>query len=274
MSLSPLLRSNRLFANLKASDLKWLEASMIRRQYSAGQVIFHMGDEGGGLFLITRGRVKVAILSRQGEESILTILSGGEMLGELSLIDGKPRSATAQALEETESYFLSRKVFLRFLRLRFDAVMQVLGVLSHRLRNTDLLLGDAHYLSLQPRLAKKILDLGLMFGSRDEEKIRIDVRVTQKDLAAMVGASRESVNRQITMLRQSRLVRFKGKRITILDPIQLAGKARVPAPDIDTLWARARATDVPPRVDASPEPESPPGRHPELGQSPYPVTVG
>jgi CRP-like cAMP-binding protein len=240
MSLNALLKSNRLFADLDGTDLEWLEASMVRRQYRAGQVIFHMGDEGAGLYLITRGRVKVSILSRRGEETILAILSGGEMLGELSLIDGKPRSATGQALEETEAFFLSRKAFLRFLRLRFDAVMQVLSVLSHRLRNTDTLLADAHFLTLQPRLAKKILALGLMFGSRDEEKIAVDVQVTQKDLAAMVGASRESVNKQMALLRQSRLVNFEDKRITILDPLRLAGKARMPEPDIDAMWADAR----------------------------------
>jgi CRP-like cAMP-binding protein len=241
MSLSALMRKSRLFANLNASDLAWLETAMVRRCYSAGQVIFHMGDEGGGLYLITRGRVKVAIISRQGEEIILAILSEGEMLGELSLIDGKPRSATGQALEDTESYFLSRKVFLRFLRQRFEAVMEVLCVLSNRLRTTDSLLADAHFLGLQPRLAKKILDLGLMFGSREKEKIRVNVQVTQKDLAAMVGASRESVNKQIALLRQSRLVHFKDRRITILDPVRLAGKARVTASDLDAMWANAYA---------------------------------
>jgi CRP-like cAMP-binding protein len=241
MSLSALMRKSRLFANLDAADLKWLETSMVRRCYIAGQVIFHMGDEGGGLYLITRGRVKVSIISRQGEEIILALLSEGEMLGELSLIDGKPRSATSQAMEETESYFLSRSAFVHFLRRRFDAVMAVLCVLSSRLRTTDALLADAHFLRLQPRLAKKILDLGLMFGSRDKEKIQVNIQVTQKDLAAMVGATRESVNKQIALLRKSRLVHFKDKRITILDPVRLAGKAHVPVPDLDSVWADACA---------------------------------
>jgi CRP/FNR family transcriptional regulator/CRP/FNR family cyclic AMP-dependent transcriptional regulator len=227
MSSRSMLKKSRLFCHLSGEDLHWLESAMVRRRYAAGQVLFHMGDEGGSLHVITRGRLKVVIPSPMGDEVILTILSAGEILGELSLIDGRPRSATVEALEDTESYCLSRTSFLRFLSLRFEAVLQVLTVLSHRLRATDTLLADAHFLDLQPRLAKKILELARLFGTREEEKIRVDLRLTQRDLAAMVGATRESVNKQIALLRKSKLVRFQDKRITVLDPVRLAGRARL-----------------------------------------------
>lgn len=237
MSLSAILKKSSLFSNLASDDLKWLEGAMVRRRYAAGQVLFHMGDEGGSLHLITRGRIKVLIPSRQGEEVIVTILSTGEILGELSLIDGRPRSATAQALEETESYSLNRRAFLKFLGLRFEAVLRVLEVLSGRLRATDGLLADAHFLDLQPRLARKILELARTFGSRVDDSIRVDVRVTQKDLAAMVGATRESVNKQISQMRRLRLLRFKNSRITVLDPVRLAGKARLSLSEVDEMGA-------------------------------------
>jgi CRP/FNR family cyclic AMP-dependent transcriptional regulator len=232
MALKESLERSTLFANLSDADLRRLEAAMVRRRYADGQVIFHMGDEGGSLYLITRGRVKVTIPSLRGEEVILAILSAGEILGELSLIDGKPRSATVQALEDAEVLCLPRSAFLSFLRARFETVLVVLEVISRRLRETDRSLADAHFLDLRPRLAKKILDLARTFGVWEEDKVRIGVRVTQKDLAAMVGATRESVNKQFTQLRRRELVQLENCYITVLDPVRLAGRARAEAADV------------------------------------------
>jgi CRP-like cAMP-binding protein len=232
MSLAKLLKTTGLFSCLTDDDLQWLQASMLHRRYAEGQIIFHMGDDGGSLYIIKRGRVKVVIPSRRGEEVILAILSTGEILGELSLFDGKPRSATVQAIEDTEIVCLQRDDFLFFLRSRFEAVLQVLCVLSLRLRETDESLADAHFLNLRPRLAKKILDLARVFGIWEDDRVRIGVKVTQRDLASMVGATRESVNKQFMKLRQSELVQLKNSYITILDPVQLAGRAWANAPGI------------------------------------------
>ena len=238
MFSTAVLKKSRLFRQLPAEDLCWLQSAMVRRRYAAGQVLFHMGDEGGSLHVITRGRLKVVIPSPMGDEVILAILSAGDILGELSLIDGRPRSATAEALEDTESVSLSRQAFLRFLSLRFEAVLQVLNVLAHRLRSTDALLADAHFLDLQPRLARKIIELARCFGTREEDNIRVDLRLTQKELAAMVGATRESVNKQISLLRKSKLLRFKDQQITILDPVRLAGRARLARGEVGELCGR------------------------------------
>ncbi len=226
MNLIPVLRSIPLFAGLGQEDLTRLAGSLIRRRYPRGQAIFHKGDEGGSLYILQSGRVKVVIPSSQGEEMILAILSAGEILGELSLIDGKPRSATVETLEETEVLCLRRDDFLGFLASRFDAVLRVLEVLSRRLRDTDALLAETHFLDITSRLAKKILDLGKLFGAEEAGRIRIPLRVTQKDLASMVGATRESVNKQLRWLREEGLVLLDGGHLTILDPIRLARRAR------------------------------------------------
>jgi CRP/FNR family transcriptional regulator, cyclic AMP receptor protein len=231
-TLSDCLKKSSMFAHLSDPDLNLLEASMTRRRYTAGQVIFHMGDEGGSLYLLAKGRVKVAIPSPQGDEVILAILSAGEILGELSLIDGKPRSATVEAIEETEVFCLRREDFLQFLGSRFDAVLHVLEVLAQRLRETDASLAEAHFLDLKSRLSKKIIDLAGAFGVLKKGRIRIGVRITQKDLASMVGATRESINKQLMQLRQLGLVELADGYMTILDPVRMARRARTEAPHL------------------------------------------
>ena len=226
MSTTHLLKKIPIFADMEEDDLAKLSSSLVRRRYSKGQVVFHKGDEGGSLHIIQSGRMKVVIPSPQGEEVILAILTEGEILGELSLIDGKPRSATVEALEECEVLSLRREDFLRFLALRFEAALRVMEVLSRRLRDTDALLAETHFLDVTSRLAKKIMDLGRIFGVKGEGGVRIAVRVTQKDLASMVGATRESVNKQIRWLREQGVILFEDGYLTILDPVRLARRAR------------------------------------------------
>lgn len=221
MSYARLLRNIPILEKLAGPDLDYLEKCLTKRRYSAGQIIFHMGDEGGNLYIINSGRVKITLPSPHGEEVFLTILSGGEILGELSFIDGKPRSATVQALVETEILCLSRKDFLDFLRDRFDVSLRVLEVLAQRLRDTDNLVAESYFLNITSRLAKKILDLGQSFGISEKNGIRIGVRVTQRDLASMVGATRESVNKQLKVLREQGIIDLGGGHITILDPEKL-----------------------------------------------------
>ena len=231
MSLEAFLRKIPLFSGFGPSELASLEPRVVRRRYPAGQALFHMGDEGGTLHIIESGRVKVAIPSRSGEELILAILGRGEILGELSLLDGKPRSATAQALEDTETLCLRRADLLALMRGRFDVVERVLEVLARRLRDADLLLADRHFLNISSRIAKKILDLGEAFGIQEGGSVRIGVKVTQKDLASMIGATRESVNKGLRSLQDRGLVRISGGVIEIPDRTRLAREARlIPKP--------------------------------------------
>jgi len=231
MSLALLWHKIPLFAGFGPPEFESLEKCLVRRRYLVGQTLFHMGDEGGSLHLIERGRVKVTIPSPSGEELILAILGAGDFLGELSLFDGKPRSATVQALEETESLCLRREDLLTLMRNRFDVVEKILSVLAHRIRETDMLLADKHFLDITSRLAKKILELGDTFGIREGGRVRIGVNVTQKDLASMIGATRESINKQLKTLRDQGLVRIHGGTIEIPDRERLARKTRlIPKP--------------------------------------------
>jgi CRP/FNR family cyclic AMP-dependent transcriptional regulator len=227
MSLAALRHKVPLFAGFGPPEFEFLEKCLVRRQYPAGQALFHMGDEGGSLHLIERGRVKVTVPSSSGEELILAMLGAGDVLGELSLFDGKPRSATVQALEKTETLCLHREDLLALMRSRFDVVEKILEVLVGRIRDTDMLLADRSFLDISSRLAKKILDLGDIFGIQEGGQVRIGVKVTQKDLASMIGATRESINKQLKALRDQGLVRMGGGTIEILNRERLLRKARM-----------------------------------------------
>lgn len=226
MSLSDLQSKIPLFRCLGSADFKLLEKCLVRRRYPGGQVLFHMGDDGGSFHIIVRGRVKITIPSSSGEELILAILTTGDLLGELSLFDGKPRSATVQALEETETLCLHREDLLALMRNRFGIVETILEVLAGRIRDTDRQLAESRFLDIATRLAKKILDLGEAFGIQEEGRIRIGVKVTQKELASLIGATRESVNKQLRALRAQGLIRIEDGTIDILNRESLEQKAR------------------------------------------------
>lgn len=216
MSLE-ILKKIPVFSNIEQENLERLQERLVRRRYKKGQVLFHMGDEGGSLYILQKGRVKVTIPTAIGDEVILAILSAGEIIGEMSLIDCNPRSATVQAMEETEVICLFREDFLNLLRERFEIVLNLLEILVKRLRKTDESLAESHYMDITSRLAKKIMELGRAFGIKEGNEIRIGVKVTQKDIASMIGATRESINKQLKMLRNSGLVERRNSYIYILD---------------------------------------------------------
>lgn len=229
MSLSNLRTKVPLFRCLEPADFRFLEKCLVRRRYPGGQVLFHMGDDGGSLHILVRGRVKVTIPSSSGEELILAILATGDLLGELSLFDGKPRSATVSALEDTETLCLHREDLVALLRNRFGAVEKILEVLAARIRDADKQLAESHFLDVKARLARKLLDLGDAFGVGERGRVRIGVKVTQKDLASMIGATRESINKQLRTLCAQGLVRVADGTLEILNREGLAQKARVPS---------------------------------------------
>jgi len=215
-----------IFSDLNEKKLKALEACLIKRKYAKGQVVFHKGDESGGLYIVKTGRVKVFLPSTQGEEIILAILSSGEIIGELSLLDNTKRSATISVIEDCEVLYLSRNDFLNFLATDFDAVLNLFSMITKRLRDTNDQLEESYFLDITSRIARKILALSKQFGVEEKGIIRIAVKITQKDLAAMIGATRESVNKQLSLLKKNGLIERENGYITILNLERLTRRAR------------------------------------------------
>lgn len=205
-----------LFATLDLEDLRDLAAVTRRHTFSQGEIIFHRDDPGATLFVIKSGRVRIFISSPEGQEVALAVFGPGEAFGELALLDGQPRSASAVAIEPVESYTIQRGDFIAVATRRPRIALQMLATLSRRLRQTDEMVEDLLFLDVHGRVAKKLLELAETNGARTPEGIRIEMKLTQSDLAAMVGASRESVNKVMSYLLDKQYVSVEKRKITVM----------------------------------------------------------
>jgi len=213
-----------LFGELPAAALAELAAAMHLVHYEANAIIFREADPGHTCLVILQGLVKVYRESENGREVVLAILGSGDMLGELSLPDGLPRSACAAALEPVDVLVLRRDDFLRYMVTSPETAVVMLRLLSSRLRRTDGLIADAAFLDLTERVASVLLDLGRRFGREAGRGVEVPIRLRQHDIAAMVGVTRESVNRTLALLEAEGLISYSRQRITILNPAGLRAR--------------------------------------------------
>ena len=203
------------FADLSEEELQALSFATKRRTFRSGEVIFHRDDPGQVLYMIKEGKVKICIISPDGQEVSLAVLGKGEYFGEFALLDGLPRSTDAVALERVECYTLQRSDFLNAIQKNPKIAISVLEALSKRLRATDDMVEDLIFLDVYGRVAKKLLELADTHGVKTEEGIVIDVRLTQQELASMVGASRESVNKVLGYFTDKKFISTDKHRIMI-----------------------------------------------------------
>ncbi len=207
-----------LFQGMSADSLRALSARLRPLNYRQGTIVFGKDDPGQTCFLILDGLIKIYVTSEDGQEVVLSILKSGEVFGELSLLDGVPRSASAIAMETSRVLALNRSDFLDFVRETPEAAMAVLAVLSGRLRHADATITDAAFLDLPTRVAKKLLELGEGFGTKVGPVIEISIKLRQQDFAAMVSATRESVNRSLSALEEEGIIKVDRQKITLLKP--------------------------------------------------------
>jgi len=215
------LKQVPLFADLADEDLRELIAVAKRRIFRNGEVIFHREDPGHVLYVIKEGKVKISLISPEGQEISLVVFGKGECFGEFAILDGLPRSADAVALERVECYTLQRSDFHKAIMKNPKIAIQVLEVLSKRLRTTDQMIEDLIFLDVYGRVAKKLLELADTHGSKVGNGIRIDVRLTQQELASMVGASRESVNKVMGYFTDKDFISTDKHRITLHRIVEL-----------------------------------------------------
>jgi CRP-like cAMP-binding protein len=210
-----LLKQVPLFRSLRAEDSQRIAALLRKQILRKGDTLFRKGEEGNSLYMITAGKIKIVRQSRDGDEVILAVLSPGDFCGEMALLDGLSRSADAVAVEETHLYGLNRKDFIAYVMNNETAVKAILSALSKRLRKADDFLEDIFFLNVAARLAKKLIELAMSNGFQEGENGPIKLSVTQKDLAGMIGATRESVNKELRSLREKNLIALSGKAILI-----------------------------------------------------------
>jgi CRP/FNR family cyclic AMP-dependent transcriptional regulator len=220
---SDLLKLVPLFRNMPPALLGELSRKLRPLRFRSGTAIFHADDVGSMLYIIIRGAVKIFIPSTDGREVVLAINRAGDLFGEMSLLDDERRSASATTLEDTEMFSLSRQDFQDVLTSHPEAMRAVLEVLVKRLRQTNQSIQDAYLLDVPGRLARRLLILAREHGipSEDSDGIEIGLKVSQQDLASMIGASRVAVNKQLQAWRQEDIVDVRRQRVTILKPERL-----------------------------------------------------
>ena len=222
MSKVTMLRNVRLFAGLPEGELEGLADTLGKRTFAKGMIIFHKESPGQTLYIIESGKVRIFILSESGQEISVNIYGPSDVFGELSLLDGLPRSAGAVAVERTVTYTLHRDDFLRHLEAYPRMAKSIMEVLSIRLRYTTIYAESLSFLDVYGRVAAKLLELADRYGLRNDGKdgsdgIEINLRLTQAELATWVAATRESVNKVLGTFRDQGLIQVEGQRITILD---------------------------------------------------------
>jgi CRP/FNR family transcriptional regulator, cyclic AMP receptor protein len=192
----PILPADNLLASLPTELAHGLFAKGRMQTLAADQTLFMAGDEGDGCYRIEEGLLKASVAAPNGGERILAVLGPGSVVGELSMIDGAPRSASVAALRESKLCFVSRADFEAFGQSSPQLYRHVMIVLARRLRDTNDALAASSFLSVKGRVARALLSLAEAFG-RDVGSGRILIRqkITQSDLAAMAGIARENVSR-------------------------------------------------------------------------------
>jgi len=210
------LKQVPLFADLADEEVRELMTVAKRRTFRSGEVIFHREDPGQVLYVIKEGKVKICLISPDGQEMTLTVLGKGEYFGEFALLDGLPRSTDAIASERVECYTLQRTDFHNAIVKNPQIAIQAMEVLSKRLRNTNQMVEDLIFLDVYGRVAKKLVELADAHGTKAEDGgIRIEMRLTQQELASMVGASRESVNKVMGYFTEKNFISTDKHRITL-----------------------------------------------------------
>jgi len=201
-----LLKQIPLFGTFQPADHEQLAGLLRRRNLKKGDVLFRKGDEGTALYIIIKGRMKITVPSKLGDEITLAILSRGDFFGEMALLDSLPRSADATAVEETLLYVLNRSDFLSFLIHNENAVRSILYALSSRLRKTDDFLTDVCFLNISARLARRLLEMAESLLQENSHGSSMELKLTQSDLASLLGTTRETINRELKILRDRGIV--------------------------------------------------------------------
>ena len=210
------LRKVPLFEGLKEEELEAIASVTVTRSFSKDQVIILAEEEGDALFFIRTGQVKVSIVSEDGREVILSILGKGNFFGEMSLLDGFPRSANVTTMAETELLMVRRADFLHFIQNSPQTAIKLLAVLAQRLRKTDRKIEGLALSDVTGRITQTLSQLAEEQGVPTPEGILVKNRPTHQDLANMSGTTRETVSRVLKRLESHGYITCSGRTIIIL----------------------------------------------------------
>jgi CRP-like cAMP-binding protein len=217
-TLAQTLATVPLFGSVDEAALESVARGLRSRRFRRNETIFHLGDPGDALFIVASGLVKITLPSETGDEAILATLRPGDFFGELALLDGGPRSATAVALESTETLVLPRDRFRELISDEPAIRDAVFAALARELRRLTIHVEELHFLDIAGRLAAVLARLAGEQGvPLDGGSIRLAAPLTQSDLAAMVGCTRQSVNKLLGLFVDDGLIRLERDAILVVD---------------------------------------------------------
>jgi CRP/FNR family transcriptional regulator len=220
------LASVPLFAALDADSAATLEKMLTTRSVGKGHVVFNEGDDGDRLFIVLDGKVKITRAAVDGRENLIAVLGTAEMFGELSLFDPGPRTASVSAVTDATLASLDHDDLRPLLLERPGVAVELLQALAQRLRRTNEAMADLVFTDVPGRVAKALLDLAEKFGVVEADGTRVRHDLTQEELAQLVGASRETVNKALSEFAHRGWLRIEGRSVLLLEPDRLSRRAR------------------------------------------------
>ena len=220
------IRRAPLFTALDDASAATLRDSMTQVKVSKGQTLFKEGDAGDRLFVVVEGKLKLGTSSGDGRENLLSILGPGDMFGELSLFDPGPRTATATAVTDARVLALANDQVIGWVTAHPQVSLQLLKRLARRLRRTNEVLADLVFADVPGRVAKAIMDLGERFGTKKDDGLHVNHELTQEELAQLVGASRETVNKALADFAGRNWLKLDGRSVLITDLERLSKRGK------------------------------------------------
>ena len=223
--MDALLRAAPLFAGLDDAAWQALAARLTTRTLRRGEHLFREGDPGDALHVVADGKVKITRAAPDGRENVIAILGPGDLLGELSIFDAQPRAATATAVNDCSLATLADSDFHAWLTEQPAVADALLRALAVRLRQTNEAMADLVFTDVPGRIAKTLLGLAQRFGQPDGDGVRVAHDLTQEELAQLVGASRETVNKALSDFAARGWLRLDGRAVVLLDLDRLGRRA-------------------------------------------------
>jgi len=210
-----IFRRHPLFAHLADADVDQLLRYARIERHKAGRTIFLKGSPGHGMMAVLSGQVRISSPSSEGKEIVLNLIGPGEVFGEIALLDGRERTADAAAMSDCELLVLERRDFVPFLERHPEVCIRLMEVLCARLRRTSEQVEDVLFLELPARLAKTLLRLAKEHGHAAPGGQMIDLKLSQRELGNLTGATRESVNKQLKEWERDGILRIEGGAIVV-----------------------------------------------------------
>jgi CRP-like cAMP-binding protein len=220
------LRRTPLFSGLDEDAAASLRSSLSETRLRRGETLFREGDTGDRLYVVIEGKIKLGRSSPDGRENLMAVLGPGQMFGELSLFDPGPRSLTATAVTDVTLKSLSHDELSGWLTGYPDVARGLLGQLAARLRRTNDVVADLVFSDVPGRVAKALLDLASRFGRKADDGMHVHHDLTQEELAQLVGASRETVNKALADFANRGWLRLEPRSVVLVDVERLQRRAR------------------------------------------------